>query len=77
MKEIYIAIWEDHHADVTVHPFKDLNDAKVWAMDSVQSVSRDHREIRLLNNSLPRFDWVYKIQYGVSDSITITKKEVQ
>ena len=31
MKEIYIAIWEDHHADTTAHPFSDPQKAIDWA----------------------------------------------
>jgi hypothetical protein len=59
--KIYIAIWEDRHTDITVHPFSDRDKAIEWAKKRAQGQVRfdgsDFDEV--LTNSMKSSGWIY------------------
>ncbi|MCP5094943.1 MAG: hypothetical protein GY943_05260 [Chloroflexi bacterium] len=39
--KLYIAIWKDHHSDITAHPFSDKEKAVEWARGKAKEYARE------------------------------------
>ena len=72
--KIFIVIWNDRHAETTVHPFKDLGKAKRWAKEQAKEVCRFPEDLK----ETPIKGWLYHIEYSCEgDCLWITEHEVE
>lgn len=76
--KIFIAIWDDHHADASVHAFSDKDEAIAWAKEKVREQLRDTWELNEeLTQGMERAGWIYYGRYSCEgDSIRVVTVEL-
>ena len=76
--KIYIAIWEDRHFDVSVHPFYDREIAITWAKNQVNDNKRISGDTNQpLTNVMKKDGWIYLGIYSCEgDSIRIVETKI-
>lgn len=65
---IYIAVWDDHDADIEVIPFLSEDLAVAWARSKILEVNSDPEDIdEELTESMRQAGWVYYGRYSLED----------
>jgi len=75
-KKIYIGVWEDRHADTSVHPFELFEDAEKWARAQLAGFDLFNLEESVLSQAMIREGWRLRFTYGESDSLTIVEADL-
>ena len=71
--KIYAVLWDDHHADTSVHLFTDLNVARSWAEEKALEYCYSIDDIKETEID----GWLYHVEYGPEgDRLWITEHEV-
>lgn len=74
---VYVAIWEDHHADATAHVFSDKDEAIAWARKTAKEYDRYGKYEEELTLSMEKAGWVFNANYsGESDSIRVVRVKI-
>jgi len=72
--ELFIAIWQDRHADTVAKPFTDKDEAIEWARSTAKRLARndsDYSETEVEG-------WEFLVEYSCeSDCIWIVKHELK
>lgn len=72
--KIYVAIWQDHHCETTVHVFSNLEKAKDWTLQSIREHLGDHDHldkevhIRTLTPEMNSMGWKFYVTYDYEGS---------
>jgi len=73
MMKIYNVLWEDRHLDVTATPFREFEDAKVWAKDQAKKYCHYEEDFR----EIPIKGRLYHVEYSCEgDCLWITEHEI-
>ena len=74
---VYVAIWEDRHADATAHVFSDKDEAIAWARKTAKEYDRYGEYEEELTLSMEKAGWVFNANYsGESDSIRVVRVKI-